>query len=293
MLALSTAALWGGNAVAVKYSVDTLPPIAVAALRFSLAAACLMIWCRISGPSLALRREEVGMTLVAGTLLFVQITLFNLGVHWSNASHATLLISTFVFWVAVLEHAVTKSDRITARKLVGLLLAAASVLIAVGSAGQTSVDAEAANGDPATLRGDLVLAASSFVLAIKVIYTKHAVRRIEPTRLIFWHHLVGVVLFALYSGIVEDLLAHSYRDFTLPVVLGLLYQGVLVGGVCFAIQATLLRRHSATQISAFAFATPLFGVLAAIVLRGDALSLELFVSGACAAAGIYLVTSRR
>ncbi len=37
MLVLFITILWSGNPVAVRYSVDTLPPVFVAALRFSLA----------------------------------------------------------------------------------------------------------------------------------------------------------------------------------------------------------------------------------------------------------------
>ena len=36
-----------------------------------------------------------------------------------------------------------------------------------------------------------------------------------------------------------------------PVILGLLYQGLIVGGLCFVIQASLLRYHSAMQIAVF------------------------------------------
>ena len=37
-LALLTSMLWGGTPVAIKYSQDVLPPLAVAAIHFALAA---------------------------------------------------------------------------------------------------------------------------------------------------------------------------------------------------------------------------------------------------------------
>ena len=73
------------------------------------------------------------------------------------------------------------------------------------------------------------------------------------------------------------------------VLLGLFYQGVIVAGLCFAIQAYLLRRHSASKISIYSFATPLFGVVAAWAFRGDPLSPWLFVSAACVGLGILIV----
>ena len=62
----------------------------------------------------------------------------------------------------------------------------------------------------------------------------------------------------------------------------------MAAGLCFAIHTTLLRTHSASQISLFAFTTPLFGVTIAVLMRGDHLSPWLLLSAACVAAGIFL-----
>ena len=75
--------------------------------------------------------------------------------------------------------------------------------------------------------------------------------------------------------------------------LGVIYQGIFVAGLCFAIQAMLLRHHSASQISVFGFATPLFGVGLGVLLRGDPLSANLLVAAICVAVGIVLVNVSR
>ncbi len=63
----------------------------------------------------------------------------------------------------------------------------------------------------------------------------------------------------------------------------------LMAGVCFALQAVLLRKYSASQISVFSFATPLVGVAMSVLLRGDQLSPWLLASGMVVACGILLV----
>ena len=78
--------------------------------------------------------------------------------------------------------------------------------------------------------------------------------------------IVGVALFALVSLLFEEV---SWSGFTRTAWLGLLYQGFLVAGLCFALQAVLLRKHSATQIAVFSFSTPLFGVAAAIAFLNE------------------------
>lgn len=285
-LAMLCAALWGGTAVAIRFSVDTVPPIALAGLRFGIAALFMWGWCWWGQSALRLRRHEVRSITVAGLLLFVQIATFNVGILWSNSSHGSLLINTYIFWVVAIEHFFVRAARLNTRKLLGLLMAAvgcALVVLTDRPSQRSSVDL----GDPATLSGDLMLIASSLILGIKTYYTKVATHTVEPGKLMFWHDVVGTVLFAASSALWEHT---NWNGFTTPAILGLLYQGVVVAGFCFAVTAHLLRRHSASEVSVFSFATPLFGLVLGIWLRGDVLSLWIVVSGTLVALGIWLVT---
>ena len=97
---------------------------------------------------------------------------------------------------------------------------------------------------------------------------------------------MAVVLFFLASISFEEV---DPEGFTRPAVLGLLYQGILVAGFCFAVQAHLLKKHVASQISIFSFSTPLFGLTAAMLIRSDAYSPWLLASAGLVALGIWLV----
>jgi drug/metabolite transporter (DMT)-like permease len=72
-------------------------------------------------------------------------------------------------------------------------------------------------------------------------------------------------------------------------IVGLLYQGFIVAGFCFAVQTKLLKRHPASMLAVFSFMTPLFGVTLAAVFRDDNLSPWLIAAGVCVAIGIWLV----
>ena len=304
MVVLTLAALWGGTPVAICYSVDALPPVAVAAVRFTLAAFFMLFWCRWEGTPLRLNSGQLVPVLVAGVLLFVQISLFHIGVHLSNSAHSSLLINTFVFWVAAIDHFVTKSDRLTLWRFLGLLIAAMGVILVLTETAETSavpveiaaqsddntqrLPLSSAVVDPATLVGDLLLVVSGLLLGVKIAYTKHVLKSIEPGKLVFWHNLVGVALFAAYSASFERFTAGRFSG---PAIAGLLYQGLLVAGLCFAVYTRLLKHHSASRLAIFSFATPLFGVAIAFVFRGDPLSSWLFVSGICVACGILMVNA--
>lgn len=284
MLTLLTVALWGGNPVATLYSTDALPPVTVSGLRFLMATGVMLIWCLVERSSFRVSPQQIQPIVVAGALLFLQITTFTIGTAWTSSSHASLFVNTFVFWVVGIEHFVTRTDRLTSLRAAGLVLAGVGVAALLWE-GKTPT----AQYDQPSVAGDALLLFSAFVLGVKFIYTKQALKIIGPTELIFWHDIVAVLMFGAAAAVLER---PDFGQVSPQAWLGLLYQGVLVGGVCFALQAHLLKIHSASQIAVFSFLTPLFGIVLGMLLRGDRLSVWLVLSGLTVAAGIYLVNRR-
>lgn len=283
LLTLLTVALWGGNPVATRFSIDALPPITVAGLRFLMATLVMIAWCRIERVSFRVEPRQWKPIFIAGTLLFLQITTFTFGAAWTSSSHASLFVNTFVFWVVGLEHFFLHTDRMTGAKLGGLMVAA----VGVAALFSPSLLAESVQqNDPPSAMGDALLLFSAFLLGVKFVYTKFALKIIGPTQLIFWHDVVAVVQFAVAAVIWER---PDFSRITPPAAAGLIYQGVLVGGVCFALQAQLLKTYSASKIAVFSFLTPLVGMILGWLLRGDQLSMALLIGGIAVASGIYLV----
>lgn len=284
-ITLLTVALWGGNPVATAYSLDALPPVTVSGLRFLMATAVMVLWCWLERARFGITAAQWRPVLIAGTLLFLQIGTFTLGTAWTSSSHSSLLVNTFVFWVVAIEHFITRTDRLTSSKAAGLLLAGAGVVALLLADEQP----QTAQHDPATLAGDLVMLLSAFLFAVKFVYTKVATRVIGPTELMLWHDVVAVAQFAVVAVLWER---PEFHNVDAAAWWGLVYQGVLVGGVCFGLQAHLLKRHSASAIAVFSFLTPLFGILLGVWLRGDQLSSWLVASSITIAAGIYVVNRR-
>src|SRR5918998_3006026 len=115
-LALTAAAiLWGTSFVAAKVVLVDLPPVAVAFLRFAIAAAVLVpIACRGG------RRPELGVQ--PALLGLTGVTLFflcqNAGLRQASAAHATLILGGGLPVLTALLAACCLDERPTRRQLI-------------------------------------------------------------------------------------------------------------------------------------------------------------------------------
>lgn len=284
-LATLCAVLWGGLAVAVRFTQDDIPPLATAGLRFSIATALLAATARWQGGSLAIAGRQFAAVVPVGLLLFVQIGSFHFGMARTNSAHGSVLIGSYPVFVALVAHFALHGDRLSALKLLGLLVAFGG-LLAVLAAGATSCTG-ASSADAVTLGGDAIILASSFLIGVNTVMSKRALAAVSVPQLLFWSNLLATALFFASSFSLER--GTTWR-FTPDAMWGLAYQGVVVAWLCFLIWTALLRHHRASQVAVFGFAQPLCGIFLGAWFRGDPLTLELGVGALAVAAGIVLVT---
>ncbi|MBT4014230.1 MAG: DMT family transporter [Planctomycetaceae bacterium] len=290
---VSTAALWGGNPVAAKFTLMSdytdygLPPITVSGIRFLLATFFMLIWCQFEKSPWRITPQQLPTCLIAGTLLAAQIGTFTIGEQLSNSTHTTILINTFIIWIFGYEHFVSRTQRMSKLQVIGCTLAAASALVTLllkSKADTTTAN----NSDLPGLLGDCIIVISGALLAAKILFIKANLKTVQSGTLMLWHDLIAVIWFVAIAAYFErDQI--SIDQVNHLVIWGLIYQGVIVGGLCFAIQTLLLNKYSASRITVFSFLTPIFGIATAATLRKDPLSPWIFLSLALVAAGIYLV----
>lgn len=284
-LATLCAVLWGGLAVAVRFTQDDIPPLATAGLRFGIATALLAATVGWQGGSLKIYRRQFAAVLPVGLLLFLQIGSFHFGMARTNSAHGSVLIGSYPVFVALVAHFALHDDRVSPAKLMGLLVAFAGLLAVVAS-GQAVRTAETPV-DTVTLTGDAIILASSFLIGVNTVVSKRALVVVGVPQLLFWSNLLATGLFFASSLVVE--VDRAWR-FTPAAVGGLAYQGVVVAWLCFLIWTALLRHHRASQVAVFGFAQPLCGMVFGAWFRGDPLTGELSLGALAVAAGIVMVT---
>jgi drug/metabolite transporter (DMT)-like permease len=270
-------ALWGTNPIALKIALRDIPPIGSAGIRFAVASIGVAIWCRASGVTLTPRRGELGWLGIVGAFFIAQISTFTLGVYWGTASHSTVLLNTYPFFVVAMAHFFIPDDRATLGGFFAVLTAFIGVAILFGG--------EWGAWQGTQLLGDSVQFLSAFILGAHIVFLKYAVTHIHPARVILWQMIIGAVAFVGYSLAFESL---AGIDPGVESAAAVVYQGLVIGTLCFTVWAWLLRRYSASRVAIFGFISPLVGVALSALVLGEALTPAVLLSAALVAAGIVI-----
>ncbi len=279
-LALTAAAvLWGTSFVAAKVVLVDLPPVAVAFLRFAIAAVVLVpIACRGG------RRPALGVQ--PALLGFTGVTLFflcqNAGLRQASAAHATLILGGGLPVLTALLAACCLGERPTRRQLSGLACSLTGV-IAVAAAGGGAADS--------SLWGDglLVLAATSG--AAYAVLGRRAFAGPGPLGILAGSTLWGA-LFLVPPAVTEAVVS----GMTWPSRDGLLllfYLGLGCSALAFALWAYGLRHLTAAQNAVIGALELPVGLAAAAMLLGEVLGPPHLAGAALLLTGALLAVDHR
>src|SRR5262245_21303231 len=276
-LALLISLFWGISPVTVKLAFEDIAPIRLAVWRFGLGGVSILVWGWFSGQLDAFRvaRHEIRTLVVVGLILAVQVGCINFGTQRTSAAHAAVFLNSYAVHIVVLAHFLIPGDRLTLRRLSGILVAYAGILM---------LFVRQPEGTGVTLVGDLLVFASSVLLAERTVYLARAVHRLDPLKLLMAQIVVGWISFAVYSGLFEG----QATRWTGRLVAIIVFQGVVLAGFNFVINLWLLQRYRPSALAAFYLTQPVFGVIAATLMAGDRLTPELIVASVAVTVGIAL-----
>ncbi len=277
-VALLVSMLWGASPVAIKIGLEDVPPFRMAWMRFVVGGVVVLVWAWLTGrlARFGVAPGEWRPLLVLGLLFTAQISAMNLGTSLTSAAHATILLNLYAVHTVVLAHFMIPGDRLTARKLGGILIAYSGILV---------LFAREISGGSATLLGDAIMVVSSLVLAERTIYLVRAVQSLEPVKLLLAQIVVGTPLFVLLSLAVES---SQPTHWTGRLVAAIAYQGVVIAGFNFIINLWLLKHYRPSTMAGFFLTQPIFGIVAAALLAGDTLTAELLYASIAVTIGIAL-----
>jgi len=276
-------AIWGFTQVAIKMANAGISPLLQAGLRSAGAALLLWAWSAACGIPLFRRDGSLGHGALIAALFAAEFILIYGGLVLTTATRSVLFVYTAPFVVALGAHVFVSGERLTRRKVVGLACAFAGIAVAFADALRLPTRAELL-GDTMVLGGAVCWGATTVLIKARRRAT------LTPNKTLFYQ-LAGsaLVLLPLSIAVGEPGLVSAS-----PIVLAsLAYQIVVVAFASYLAWFWLLTRYPASELSAFSFLTPLFGMTAGALVLGERVGVALAAAMALVALGIYLVNSRQ
>jgi drug/metabolite transporter (DMT)-like permease len=132
---LILAVIWGGAFMFIGVAVKHVHPLTYVWLRLTIAAAGMWVALKISGGRLGLPREVWGSILLLALLNnALPFTLFGWGQTHIASGLASILNATTPIWGVIVAHVFTHDERLTPRKIAGILLGFGGVATMIGPA---------------------------------------------------------------------------------------------------------------------------------------------------------------
>lgn len=130
---LFLALIWGGAFLFIGVAVRHVEPLTYVWLRLTIAAAAMWLFLKWKGEGLGLPREVWGSILLLALLNnALPFTLFGWGQTHIASGLASILNATTPIWGVLVAHLFTSDERMTPRKVAGVLLGFGGVATMIG-----------------------------------------------------------------------------------------------------------------------------------------------------------------
>ena len=291
-LALLCCFLWGSAFPMVKtgyamFSIgesDTASQILFAGIRFALAGILVIIFGSFIAkkPLYPKNKTEIVHCLVLSLFqTILQYTAFYIGLAHTSGVKSSILVALNVFLSLILSAVVFKMEKITAPKIIGVI---------IGFAGVVLINFEVGGLGGFALNGEGAIIFSAFAYSVSSVLIKKFSVNEDPVMLSGWQFLIGGFIMAAVA------LAAGGRVHMQPnvkSVLAVLYLA-LISAVAYTVWGLLLKYNPVSRVAVIGFTNPVFGVLLSALFlgeTGEAFSVKNLISLVLVCIGIYIVNA--
>jgi len=270
--------IWGVGHVAAKFAAQGISLVYQSGIRSVIATGLLLAWVHFRKIPLWERDRTLWPGIFAGLLFAGEFVFIFAGLAMTDAARMVVFVYLAPCMTAFGLHFLIPQERLDARQWAGVLLAFMGVAVAFG---------DGFAGGRGTLLGDFFgLMGAAFWAATTVLIRASRLASVSAPKTLFYQLAVSGPALLAVSWLMGE---PGVIRLTPLVVAAFAYQCAVVAFASFLTWFWLLRHYLAARISVLTFLTPLFGVLAGVLLLGEPLTMSFAFAAALVGAGIFLV----
>jgi drug/metabolite transporter (DMT)-like permease len=277
---LSIYLIWGSTYLAIRYAVETIPPLYTAGIRHLIAGTILLAWC--IAKRLRPTWAQVRASIIIGAFFFLggHGTL-----HWAEqkvpSGLASLIIASEPLWVFLLSAIAARQWRMNGTLLAGIILGFGGVGLLMGRSALTS--------GPGVFVGALAVLLGAFSWSVGIVYSRRSHLSGHPLLLSALSLLAGSIQLLLAGTMVQEYRRFSLSTISLRSWLALGYLILFGSVVAFTAYNWLLEHYSPTLVATHTYVNPLVAVLLGWFFAGEAVTFNVILSTVMVIGAVMLV----
>jgi drug/metabolite transporter (DMT)-like permease len=277
---LSIHLIWGSTYLAIRYAVETIPPLYTAGFRHLTAGTILLAWALAKGlrPTWA----QVRASVVIGFFFFL---VGHGSLHWAEqfvpSGLASLLIAIEPIFVFVLSSAAARAWRINGMLLAGILIG----LVGVGML-LRGTTLESTRG--LTL-GSVAILVGALSWSVGIIYSRRSHLSGNPLLLSALSLLSGAAMLLFTGTIAGEAKGFSLAQVSPKSWIALGYLIVFGSVIAFTAYNWLLEHYSPTLVATHTYVNPVVAVLLGWAYGGEVLTMGVGLAAALVVTAVVLV----
>lgn len=277
---LSIYVIWGSTYLAIRYAVETIPPLYTAGIRHLTAGTILLAWALAKG--LYPTRAQIRASVVIGFFFF--LVAHGL-LHWAErvvpSGLASLLIAVEPIMVFLLSSSAARTWRLNAMLLAGILLGLGGVAILLRG---TALDPV-----PGMTLGSVMILVSAFSWSVGIVYSRRSHLSGSPLLLSALSLLSGAVMLLTTATVLGEAKDFVWSQVTPRSWLALAYLILFGSVIAFTAYNWLMEHYSPTLVATHTYVNPVVAVLLGWAYGGEALTMKVALAAALVVAAVVLV----
>lgn len=277
---LALSAIWGSTWLVIKIGLEDLPPLTFAGLRFAVGLLPLFLVVVVKKVRIPRDRGSWMLMVWTGFLTFtITYGLVFWGEQYISSGLAALLFATFPLFGMLVAHGKLPHERMTATRIVGVLLGMSGVAIIFS-------DELAAHGTMGMLASAGILVAA-LGAAYADVLIKADGGHISSVVMTTVQMSVGTLtLLSLGIALEGNPLSHNW---TMRALISVAYLAFIGTALAFVLLYWLFKQMDVTKTMLLTLVTPLIAVALGVVLLDESVTWRIAVGGTGILGGLGLV----
>ncbi len=272
--------IWGSTYLAIRYAVETIPPLYTAGFRHLVAGTFLLLWC--FWKKLRPTGEQLRASVIIGALFFLG---GHGALHWAeqriSSGLASLLIAIEPIFVFLLASAVEKRWRMNVRLLAGIALGLGGVALLFGRNSLMS--------GPGMATAAVVTLLGALSWAIGIVYSRRSHLSGHPLLLSALSLISGALLLLVVGTVAGEGRGFHFAGVSHRSWVALAYLIVFGSVIAFTAYNWLLEHYSPTLVATHTYVNPIVAVLLGWLLANEAVTVNVALAGAMVIGAVVLV----